>query len=343
MDNNVAQPNNSILDAPIAPENPTGAGQVIKKKSKAGLIIGIIIGVLVIAGGATAAVFIINNNKRISWHKDVAAELVDKISNGKSEKSVFFKADLEKLGDLINKSPYDPYSAGSYIAKYNDKIYLCLDNGRNKITGEKDNIQVAGMNGDEACHYDFQSDEREEYIYNYITQKYGFIVDKKQTKKEKDTYIISTDKGTIYADLSYSHNEIRISDDHETLTTDYEDVNNLFDIVNQRSLKYVGASKFSASTQIHDIEIANNTKNNLLMVQSSFRLSEAEEYLKSLSEYLKGKPVKNGIVGVVRYREQGTYGQSDYKIVSDYIIGLYITNGEHQIKTIDKNETYAEE
>ena len=52
-----------------------------------------------------------------------------------------------------------------------------------------------------------------------------------------------------------------------------------------------------------------------------------------MSEYLKGKPVKDGIVGVTRYR-----WTDDGKIATDYIVGLYITNGEHQIKVISQSE-----
>lgn len=335
MDNNNIQPNNSILDTPISPDNPTGAGQVIKKKSKAGLVVGIIIGVIFLIGGAVAAVFIITNNKRVAWHKEVATEIIEKITNGKSEKSVFFESDMENFAEKIGKTPYNPYSQSSYATKYDGKVYICLDNGKDKVSGDAQNLSVEKMSGSEStCKYQFKEGEKEAYLHNYLTQKYGYIVDSGKTKTEKDKYIITTDKGTVYASINQIGNEIKVIDDHETLSTDYSDVENLFEIVNGRSLTYANTTKFDDSTEIIGISIAQNTKNNIIMVQSVFNLTEAKQYLEYMSEYLKGKPVKDGIIGVTRYRQDDITS----KITADYIVGLYITNGEHVIKVISQDE-----
>ena len=337
MDNNATQQNNTILDTPITPTEtpaPQPEGKVIKKKSKAGLIIGIIIGIILLAGGAVAAVIIITNNKRVSWHKEVATEIIEKITSGKSEKSVFFESDIENFAEKIKKTPYAPYSQASYATKYNDKVYICLDNGSDKVSGEAGNLTVVKISDKEpACKYELKDDEKEAYLYNYITRKYGYLVDKDKTKTEKDKYVITTDQGAIYAAINQVGNEIKVSDDQDTLTKDYSNVDNLFEIVNDRSLTYANATKFDSSTEIIEVKIAQDTKNNIIMVQSVFNLTEAKQYLEYMSEYLKGKPVKDGIVGVTRYR-----WTDDGKIATDYIVGLYITNGEHQIKVISQSE-----
>lgn len=335
---------NSIIDTPISPENPTGStNQAPKKKSKAGLIIGIIIGVLVLAGGIVAAISIINYNQRLAWHRETAEQLLEAISSSTNEKSVFFTKDFAELSDRPANSPYSAYDDRSYVAKYDDNVYLCLNNDDTKISGQRDNLTISGMNGEESCRYNFQDGEREAYLYNYINQKYGYAVDKSKTSTEReDTYLITTDKGVVYASLALNSDEIRVIDDHESLTTDYSDAGNLSKLVEQRTLTFLNSDSLEGAA-IYDVNAAKNTSNNLVMVKSTYTLSEAKRYLEYISEFLKGKPVTSAIVAVTRYREAPTQ-TNPYALSTDYAVGLYIgKTGEHRIIVVEEDKEVSEQ
>lgn len=331
---------NSIIDTPISPENPTGStNQAPKKKSKAGLIIGIIIGVLVLAGGIVAAIFIINYNQRLAWHRETAEQLLEAISSSTNEKSVFFAKDFAELSDRPANSPYSAYDDRSYVAKYDDNVYLCLNNDDTKISGQRDNLTISGMNGEESCRYNFQDGEREAYLHNYINQKYGYAVDKSKTSTEReDTYLITTDKGVVYASLALGRDTISVTDDHETLTTDYANVVNLHQLVRNRTLVYIRADDFTEST-VFPNDIVYSSTATVPLVQAyigNASIEDAKDWLSYISDYLKNKPVQNATISAWALDADSLL--LDSNATYRYVIALAIRNGVHKIVEVDTSQ-----
>ncbi len=336
--------NNSIIDMPISPEKPTGdADQAAKKKTKVGLIIGIIIGILMLAGGAVVTIFIINHNQHLAQYRETAEQLLEAISNSTNEKSVFFAKDFAELDKDSNNSLYSTFDDRSYIAKYDDDIYLCLNNNDTKISGTRDNLVITGMQDEEACLYAFQEGEREAYLYNYITRKYGYAIDKSKTTTErKDTYLITTDQGVIYASATLRRDTIDVIDDHETLTTDYTDAKNLHQLVRNRTLAYIRADDFSDSDFFPN-DISYSSAATVPLVQAyigNASQKDVEDWLNYLSEYLKNKSIQNAKISAWALEDDSSLfdGIANYR----FIIVLVIHNGEHDIIEVDVSQMNAQ-
>ena len=338
MDNN--QPGNTILDeAPVAPSTPgapsaapeaTQPGQIIKKKSKAGLVICIIAIVLVLAAGVATLLFVMNNTKRENWHKDLAQSLVKKVAETKSEKLVYFKADLAGLNGDVNASPYGDYADESYATFFDGNAYICIDNGTDKVSGTDGHLELSSVSESGKCKYEMKDEEKAPYLYNYITQKYGYIVDEQKTQIKKESYFVTTDKGSIKATISQVGNTIKVMDDRDYLTKDYSDPDNIKDLIMYYKTDYSGTE----DTNIYDVKVyrkQNDSERDVIMISTTYDLTEAAYFLRDLSEFFKGKPVTNALIGIARY------GGDIDNPQTDFLLRLNVSNGDYKIDIVKES------
>lgn len=142
----------------------------MKKKILVILIIGTILGL----GGAILKNSPFSKDKRML---EQVSSIVSELKNNENtvSDSVYRLEDIEKMGIYIPISPYGTaYSKSSYITNFNNTYYASFDNGKQKISGNIDELKFSEISFlNRASSFSANEEETKILLAKYLKEKYN--------------------------------------------------------------------------------------------------------------------------------------------------------------------------
>ena len=308
-----------------------------QSKKKNIIIMLIIMLVLIIISGSLP--FVINNiNDSIIKNKleNISKVLTKNIKNESKNTYVYLYDDLEKIYNNINDANI---KENSYITNYENKIYVCISNGKQKLEGYENELKLLNINSfNEDCDYDFSyiyntdndtyKADGETYLKAYLEDKYNIKISDVVIDFECglfscniEGYDVQTADISFRADAKVNNNKIRVTDNY------YETINNLNDkdkiiySIKNYTLNYLNIDDLTINSSIFDIYWLNDSQ---IIISTSYDKNDTYKFLQSLGEYLKNNNINCNIIINRKIMQNNS-------IAIDFAMNLIVNNNDFVI------------
>jgi len=267
--------------------------------------------------------------------ENIVNPLTNRIKNSDSNNLVYLMNDLE---DFANKE-LTAYSDTSYITYYDDKIYVCITNGKYNVEGYEGELKVTetGLLND-ACNYKFDTSntsEGEKYLKHYLSKKYNIEIKSVEAVVERDSkmdfvgrldhFNVETNYGTFEAMVEIQNGKIFVTDKYKeydnNLSTDEVNKKDLLTDIEKFTKEYLNIDKITVKTTIYDIHPLESNEN-IIVIGSSYSRDDAKKYANDLGNYL----VKNNDTAQIMIRKM--IRTDSGKIENEYAIHVMIKDGK---------------
>ena len=267
--------------------------------------------------------------------EDISTILVKEVKQESLNKYVYFYNDLANYYSNINNTDI---KENSYITNYEDKVYICLSNGKHKLEGYEDDLKLKKINSfNKDCNYEFSSvyledgsykADGETYLKAYLENKYNIRISDVKVNYECglfecniDDYDVTTADVIFKANADVKNNNIIVTDNY------YETINNLNDkdkviySIKNYTLNYLNADSITIHTSIYDLYWLNDSQ---IIMSTTYSKDDAYKYLQSLGEYLKNNDIDCNIIINRKIIENNNVG-------IDYAMNLIVSDNNFVI------------
>lgn len=308
-----------------------------QSKKKNIIIMLIIMLVLIIISGSLP--FVINNiNDSIIKNKleNISKVLTENIKNESKNTYVYLYDDLEKIYNNINDTNI---KENSYITNYENKIYVCISNGKQKLEGYENELKLLNINSfNEDCDYDFSyiyntdndtyKADGETYLKAYLEDKYNIKISSVKVNYECGLfecdikgYNVNTADTLFKADVNIKNNKIIVTDNYHETINNLSNNDKIIYNIKSYTLNYLNVEDFNSNANIYDIYWLNDSQ---ITISTTYDKNDTYKYLQSLGEYLKNNNINCNIIINRKIMQNNN-------IAIDYAMNLIVSNNNFVI------------
>ena len=271
--------------------------------------------------------------------ENIINPLSNRIKHSDKNKMVYLMPDLE---EMANKE-LNLYSDTSYITYYDEKIYVCITNGKYNVEGYEGQFKVTetGLLND-ACNYKFDTSntsEGEKYLKKYLSEKYKIEITNVKAVVESqnkfdfvgwiDHFDVETNYGTFEAMVEVKDGKVVVTDKYkeysDNLSTNEVSRKNLLLDIEKFTKEYLNIDEITIKTTIYDINPLQSNED-IIVIGSSYSHDDAKVYANALGNYL----VKNNDTAKIMIRKM--IRNDNNEIEHEYVVYVIIENGKLTIE-----------
>lgn len=268
--------------------------------------------------------------------QNISSTLTKNIKNENENKYVYLYNDLKKYYNNLKNTDI---KENSYITNYNNNIYICLSDGKQKLEGYEDNLELKKINSIvKDCNYDFSyiynSDDGtykadgETYLKAYLEDKYNIKISDVVIDFECGLfsckikgYDVQTADINFRANAEVNNNKIIVTDNYHETINNLSNNDKIIYNIKSYTLNYLNAEDFNSNADIYDIYWLDDSQ---ITISTTYDKNDAYKYLQSLGEYLKNNNINCNII-INRKIVQNS------NIVIDYAMNLIVSNNNFVI------------
>lgn len=322
---------NTIAGDVIAQVEQPKESQGLSKKT--GLIFGVMLLILFGLGGLLLVLMLTSTNKTEEY-KQIAINLVNKISESGENQIIYFYEDLKRLDPDFGTSPYGrEISESAYIFYQNGNPVTCFSDGEHLLTRGtyEDKFTVLDERRDCSDLTSVGDSEKEDYFIYYYGKK-GYSIEKENIKKVDERYFrIETDDIIIYTTFSIADHKIIIDDD----LGHYPTINNIDDAITAVGyyIENIDGSGIGMNEHVNFIKKMKSASGlEYIHIRSNENYGSSLKLLNNISNYLIGRKCVDLMITMNSITAEGD------KVYNLFAIRSIIKDGKYEIQTIENND-----